>query len=301
MSSLGSSERRDAFHHDHGLLQQQQFRPRAHVEQAGDLEQQRQQLGHRDVFGGAVVDRLADGADRLREALDRMMPRHVAGVEMHLRGAMIVAGDEAEQDFGEEAPFLRPEPAHDAEVDRDQFAVGVDEQIAGMHVGVEEAVAQRVAQEILDHGAAERRQVEALGCERGVVVERRAVDPFQRQHLARGAVPVDRSARGSPCPRAYSPPSRRARRPPGGNPFRSSPSGPASPPPRPGAAAALRARKLSALRAAKKKASRSDLKRRSTPGRRIFTATGLRAPSFSTSARCTCAIEAAATAGPKLA
>ena len=31
-----------------------------------------------------------------------------------------------------------------------------------MHVGVEEAVAQRVAQEGLDHRAAERRQVEAL-------------------------------------------------------------------------------------------------------------------------------------------
>ena len=61
-----------------------------------------------------------------------------------------------------------------------------------MHVGVEEAVAQRVAQEGLDHRAAERRQVEALGLERGAVVERRAVDPFQRQHLARGAVPVDR-------------------------------------------------------------------------------------------------------------
>ena len=37
------------------------------------------------------------------------------------------------------------------------------------------------------------------------------------------------------------------------------------------------------------------------PGRRIFTATALRAPSAATSARCTCAIEAAATAGPKLA
>ena len=133
--------RRDAFHHHHGLLQQQQFGPRAHVEQAGDLEQQHQELGHRDVFGGAVVDRLADGADRLRETLHRMVARHVAGVEMDLRGALIVARDEAEQDFGEEAALLRAEPAHDAEVDRDQPAVGVDEQIAGMHVGVEEAVA----------------------------------------------------------------------------------------------------------------------------------------------------------------
>ncbi len=93
------------------------------------------------------------------------MARHVTGVEMHLRGALIVAGDEAEQDFGEEAPLLRAEPAHDAEVDGHQPAVGVDEQIARMHVGVEKAVAQRVAQEALDHIAAERRQIEALGAQ----------------------------------------------------------------------------------------------------------------------------------------
>ena len=91
--------------------------------------------------------------------------RHVAGLEMHLGGALIVAGDEAVEDLGEEAALLRPEPAHDAEVDRDQLAVVVDEQVAGMHVGVEEAVAQRVAQEGLDHGAGERLEVEALGLE----------------------------------------------------------------------------------------------------------------------------------------
>ena len=73
MSSLGSSERATPFDHHHGLLQQHQFRPRAHVEQAGDLEQQREQPRHRNIFGGAGMDRLADGADRLREILDRMM------------------------------------------------------------------------------------------------------------------------------------------------------------------------------------------------------------------------------------
>ncbi len=95
MSSLGSSPRATPFDHHHGLLQEQQLRARAHVEQAGDLEQQHQELRHRDVFGGAVVDRLADGADRLREALDRMLRRHVAGLEMHLGRALIIAGDEA--------------------------------------------------------------------------------------------------------------------------------------------------------------------------------------------------------------
>ena len=61
-----------------------------------------------------------------------------------------------------------------------------------MHVGVEEAVAQRVAQEGLDHRVRQVLEVEALGLERRAVVQRRAVDPFQRQHVLGGAVPVDR-------------------------------------------------------------------------------------------------------------
>src|SRR5829696_9768080 len=101
------------------------------------------------------MDRLADGADRLREILDRVMPRHIAGLEMHFRRAVIIPRDEAVENLRQEAPFLRPEPAHDAEVDRDQTAIIVDEQISRMHVGMEEAVAQSMPQESLDHRAPE--------------------------------------------------------------------------------------------------------------------------------------------------
>src|SRR5438874_19895 len=83
-----------------------------------------------------------------------------AGLEMHFRGALIVAGDEAVEDFGEEAAFLLPEPSHDAEVDRNEPALVVDEQVAGMHVGVKEAVTQRMAQKGLDHRAAESLEIE---------------------------------------------------------------------------------------------------------------------------------------------
>ena len=139
-----------------------------------------------------VVDRLADRADRLREALDRMMRRHVAGLEMHFGGAVIVARDEAVEDLGEEAPLLRRQPAHDAEVDRRDAALCIHEQISRMHVGVEEAIAQRVAQEGLHQRAPERRQIEPARFQRGAIGERRAVDPFEREHAARGALPVDR-------------------------------------------------------------------------------------------------------------
>ena len=69
------------------------------------------------------MDRLADGADRLREILDRMARRHIARLEMHFGGAIIIAGNEAVQDFREKQPFLGAEPAHDAEVHRDQMCI----------------------------------------------------------------------------------------------------------------------------------------------------------------------------------
>ncbi len=115
------------------------------------------------------MDRLADGADRLRETRDRMVRGHIAGFEMHFRRAVVVAGDEAEQDLGQEASLLGAEPPHDAEVDGDQLARVVREQVARMHVGVKKAVAQRVPQERLDHSTGESLEVEALGLEPGAV------------------------------------------------------------------------------------------------------------------------------------
>ena len=76
------------------------------------------------------------------------MRGHIARLEVHLCGAAIIAGDEAEQDLGEKPALLGAEPTHDAEVDGHQASIRIDEQVAGMHVGVEEAVAQRVTQKL---------------------------------------------------------------------------------------------------------------------------------------------------------
>ena len=55
---------------------------------------------------------------------------------------------------------------------------GLDEQIAGMHVGVEEAVAQRVAQEGLHQVGGDRLEVVAGGAQGLDVRHLDAVDPF---------------------------------------------------------------------------------------------------------------------------
>ncbi len=87
---------------------------------------------------------------------------------------------------------MRPETAHDAEVDRDDPALGVDEKIALMHVGVEKAVAQGVAQKGLDQRPRQRARIEAERLEAFGIGERDAVHPLHRHDFARGAVPVDR-------------------------------------------------------------------------------------------------------------
>ena len=154
----------------------------------------------------------------------------------------------------------------------DDAPLGVDEEIALMHVGVEEAVAQRVAQERLDQRPAELGRVEAEFGEARGIAERRPVDPFHRQRFAGRAVPIDlrraepgivgevlgelgsrrrfeaevhldRTLRASVSTTS----TRRSRRSLGS--------------------------KRSALRAAKNMSERSRAKRRSTPGRNSLTAT----------------------------
>ena len=99
--------------------------------------------------------------------------------------------EKAVENLGEEAPLLHAEPAHDAEIDGDDAALVVDEQIAGMHVGMEEAVAHGMPQEALHQERAERLHLVAGGGKRVAIGNRDAVDPFQRQHAPRAARPID--------------------------------------------------------------------------------------------------------------
>jgi aminobutyraldehyde dehydrogenase len=63
------------------------------------------------------------------------------------------------ENLGEETALFGPKPSHDAEIDGNDAALGVDEQIARMHVGMEEAVAQRVSEERLDEVGGDRLEI----------------------------------------------------------------------------------------------------------------------------------------------
>ena len=112
------------------------------------------------------MNRLADRTDGLREILDPMHARHIAGLEMDLRHAPVIALDEAIEDFREKAPLFESEAAHDAEVHHCEASMRVDKQISLMHVGVEKSIPHRGAQEGLNDVAAERLQIIAPRSER---------------------------------------------------------------------------------------------------------------------------------------
>ena len=168
-----------------------------------------------------------------------------------------------------------------------------------MHVGMEEAVANGMPQEALDDRVGERVEIEAARLERRQVGERRAFDPVGGEHLPRGQRPVDLGHAEVRIIRRHCSPS-------------------------PAMAAASMRRSISSLTdwasvsmastgRSRRRSARAALdqprgkeedrrdrraKRCSMPGRRILTATSR--PSVRL-ARCTWAIEAAATGGPKIA
>ncbi len=110
---------------------------------------------------------------------------------MHLGRAPIVAHQKAVKNFGEEPFFLRPEPPHDPEIDRNQRPVRLHEQIALMHVGVKKPIAHGVAQKGADHMIAERLAVDPGAVDGVEIGHRDCVHPFRCQNARRGPRPVD--------------------------------------------------------------------------------------------------------------
>ena len=121
-----------------------------------------------------------------------MVRGDVAGFEMDLGDTLIVAGDEPVEDLREPDARAAVDPAHDAEVDRGDPVAGQCEQVALVHVGVEEPIGDRLAQERADERVGKAGKVVAGRDERRAVGQLDAVDPLNRHDLVGRARPVDR-------------------------------------------------------------------------------------------------------------
>src|SRR5205823_13598013 len=114
--------------------------------------------------------------------------RYVAGTELHFGHGAIVAAQETDQELGEIAARVLVDPAHDAEIDRHDVAGTVDEGVAAMHVGMEEAVAEYLIEKGLGAFLHDDVGIVAGGDDGVAIADRRAVDTLERQHALGGAV-----------------------------------------------------------------------------------------------------------------
>ena len=120
-----------------------------------------------------------------------MVSRHEIDVVVDLGNAQIIARKKSGQRFGHEAAHRLVKPSHDAEIDGDQAAFRIDEKISRMHVGMKEAIAQRLRQEAADHEIGDALGIVTCRDNRGRIAQGRAVDPFAGQHTIGSAAPVD--------------------------------------------------------------------------------------------------------------
>src|SRR5690606_21583219 len=103
-----------------------------------------------DLLQGPVEEGLAAGPDRAFELVDAGVVRNPARLDMELGDPLVVASEEGEEVLGKVVLVELRERADDAEVQRDVavevLAVDADQDVARMHVGVEEAVAEHLGE-----------------------------------------------------------------------------------------------------------------------------------------------------------
>jgi len=141
----------EAFHVQQGLLEQHQLGLDFHLEAPGHLKEPQQEVPKGDVLQGPGENGLADGADRRFEFIDARVRRHPAGLHMEHRDLVVVAFKESKQVARQVVLVGGSEGAHDTEIQGDVLGVGwvagVHEDIARVHVRVEEAVPEDLGEE----------------------------------------------------------------------------------------------------------------------------------------------------------
>ncbi len=176
------------------LLQQHELRLDLDVEAARRAKELQQHAAERDLRQRPVERRLQHDADLGFQLVDARVRRHPARFDVRGCDAVVIAAEEREEVLREEVLVALGQRAHDAEIDGDVLAVvrsvGGDEDVAGMHVGVEVAVAEHLGEEELDAGAREPRDVDARLAQPVHLRDRYAGHPLHHHHLGAAVVPV---------------------------------------------------------------------------------------------------------------
>ncbi len=113
---------------------------------------------------------------------------------MRHRHTLVVALEEGEKILREIVLVDVGERTDNPEIECDVLAVmhfvTGDKNIAGVHVGMEEAVAENLREEDLDPGARQCRQIDPGGGQRCGLADRNAVHAFHDHHCRRAVIPI---------------------------------------------------------------------------------------------------------------
>src|SRR6266850_6155485 len=178
-----------AFDVEQGLLQQHQLRLDLDVETARSLEQAQQHFAEGNLLQGLVEDGLANCANRGFEFVHAGLRRDPAGFDVDLRHAPVVTPEKGEEILRQVILVHLGERAHDAEIQRDIAPVRRDENVAGVHVGMEETVAEHLGEKDLHAGARQFRDVDSLFAQFFDLAYRRAAHALHYHDLAAAIVP----------------------------------------------------------------------------------------------------------------
>ncbi len=178
-----------------GLLQQHQLRLDLHVEASRGLEQAQQDLAKGDLVQRALEDRFAHGADGRLEFVDAGVLRHPAGFHVQLGYAAVITVEKGVEVLRQIALVGVQQRADDAEVHRQVGRVvrvgSIDEDVARVHVGVEEVVLEHLGEEDLHPALGQQLQVHIAFAQGGDVGYRNAADALHHDNAAAGVVPDD--------------------------------------------------------------------------------------------------------------
>ncbi len=176
-------------------MQQNQLRLDFHIEAARGLEQTHQHLTKGNILERLLENWLADRTDGRFELIELGLCRHPARIDVQLRNATIITFEKGKQVTRQIILIFRGQAADDAAVDgnvlRRPRVDRADENVAGVHVGMEEAVAKNLREEDFHAALGEQFHVGALIRQAGHVGDLQAVDTLHDQHFRAAPVPVD--------------------------------------------------------------------------------------------------------------
>ncbi len=182
-----------AFDVEQRLLQQHQLRLHFHVEAARGLKQPHQHQAQRNLAERAVEIRLAAGTDGAFELLHAGRLGRPARFDVQQRHAVVVTLEERQEVLRQVILVKLRQRPDDAEIQRDIAAEGLGrhahQDVAGMHVGVEKAVAEDLREEDLHTVARQLVHVDAGLAQLGRMRDAHTVHALHHEHLGGAPVP----------------------------------------------------------------------------------------------------------------